>query len=163
MVFGMKELLVRPLANHQATDRVAQKIYDEFLSKDENFVVFLEGGLGVGKTYLVRTLLGCAGVSEDVSSPTYAIVNEYEGKERLKDREVERGFAHFDFYRLEEENDFFARGFTEISDDVNVSCFVEWPEKISEVARKSFSGKMYVLKMEHGLGVGMRKVTLLEV
>lgn len=156
----MKKLLVRPLANHQATDQVAQKIYDEFLFSEDRFVVFLEGGLGVGKTYLVRKLLEAFGVQEEITSPTYALVNEYEVTESPSDQAAK--FAHFDFYRLEEPDDFFARGFQDIADDGQVSCFVEWPEKISEEARKSFSGKMFVLKMEHGIGVGMRKVTLLE-
>ena len=100
------------------------------------------------------------GVTEDVTSPTYALVNEYQVEEEQSGGGAK--YAHFDFYRLEEGNDFFARGFTDISEDPSISCFVEWPDKISEEGVKTFSGKCFVLKVEHGLGVGMRKVTLLE-
>ena len=49
-----------------------------------------------------------------------------------------------------------------IAEDKNISCFVEWPDKISPLAKKSFSGRAYTIKVEFGIGVGMRKVTLLE-
>ena len=96
-------------------------------------------------------------MESEVTSPTYTIVNEYENAEHTKQ------FAHFDFYRLEDPNDFFARGFQDIASDPEVSCLVEWPEKISPEGRKAFGGKVYILKIEFGIGVGMRKVKLLEV
>lgn len=148
----MQRLFIKPIANIEASRQLARELYQDYLLPAGNFTVFLEGGLGAGKTFLVRELLGQFGVIDEITSPTYALVNEYQGVGR---------FAHFDFYRLSDLNDFFARGFADLAEDPSTSCFVEWPDKISPLAKSAFSGKCYTLKVEFGLGVGMRKVTLL--
>ncbi len=173
----MQKVFTRPIPNLDASRVLARKLVTDYLVPAGNFTLFLEGGLGAGKTFLVREMLQEMGVTEEVTSPTYALVNEYQARglegervreltasnlQTLKPSNSPTSFAHFDFYRLEDPNDFFARGFTDIADDPKISCFVEWPEKISPEAKSSFSGKHYVLKVEFGIGVGMRKVTLLE-
>ncbi len=89
---------------------------------DGRTVVALRGEMGAGKTTLVRAVAEQLGASDQVTSPTFALVNQYEGAEG------ERIF-HFDFYRIEDEREAFDLGYEEYfySGDL---CFVEWPEKI---------------------------------
>ena len=85
-------------------------------------VVALRGEMGAGKTTLIRSVAECLGVEDQVTSPTFALVNQYESDKG------ERLF-HFDFYRIEDEREAFDLGYEEYfySGDL---CFVEWPEKI---------------------------------
>ena len=98
---------------------VAEALLD---SLDGRTVVALRGEMGAGRTTLVRAVAEQLGASDQVTSPTFALVNQYEGAEG------ERIF-HFDFYRIEDEREAFDLGYEEYfySGDL---CFVEWPEKI---------------------------------
>lgn len=98
---------------------VAEALLDAL---DGRTVVALRGEMGAGKTTLVRAVAEQLGASDQVTSPTFALVNQYEGAEG------ERIF-HFDFYRIEDEREAFDLGYEEYfySGDL---CFVEWPEKI---------------------------------
>lgn len=89
---------------------------------DDRTVVALRGEMGAGKTTLIRSVAECLGVEDQVTSPTFALVNQYESDKG------ERLF-HFDFYRIEDEREAFDLGYEEYfySGDL---CFVEWPEKI---------------------------------
>lgn len=168
----MQKILVRSIPNHEATRKFAAQLCAEHLKPAGPFSLFLEGGLGAGKTFLVKEILQHLGVSDEVSSPTYALVNEYQVKEELRDKRGESSqlptpnsplkFCHWDFYRLEDENDFFARGFQDLAGQEQTSHFVEWPERLSPEAKASFSGQRFVLKIEFGIGVGMRRVKLLK-
>lgn len=152
----MKKLFVKSVPNIEIMEKTAQDIFDELNKIKGSFSVFLEGGLGAGKTFLVRELLNLFDVKESVISPTYVYVNEYETEKGTQ-------FAHFDFYRMNEKNEFFEKGFQEISDDDSISCFVEWHNKISETAKASFSGEKFLIRVDFGEGVGMRKVSLFKV
>ena len=81
--------------------------------------------MGVGKTTFVKAVCRCLGVEDDVSSPTFAIVNEYVTGDG-------DSLYHFDFYRvnsIEEAMDF---GYEEYFYG-GCRCFIEWPEKIDEL------------------------------
>ncbi|MCF4167652.1 tRNA (adenosine(37)-N6)-threonylcarbamoyltransferase complex ATPase subunit type 1 TsaE [Zavarzinia compransoris] len=81
--------------------------------------IALHGDLGAGKTELARAFLRAAGVSEDVPSPTFAIVQPYD---------TDLGpVAHFDLYRIESPSDLDEIGFEAALDDGIV--LVEWPER----------------------------------
>ena len=84
-------------------------------------VVFLRGEMGAGKTTLISRIAAYLGAEDTVTSPTFALVNQYEGSECR--------IYHFDFYRIEEIEEVFDLGYEEYfySGDL---CFVEWPEKI---------------------------------
>ncbi len=99
---------------------VAQEIIKHSLEKK---IVLLNGEMGVGKTTLVKEITRLLGVEENVSSPTFSIVNEYHGNEVI---------YHFDFYRLEEEEEAYDFGVEEYFDSGNL-CLLEWPEKISNL------------------------------
>jgi tRNA threonylcarbamoyladenosine biosynthesis protein TsaE len=85
-------------------------------------VVALYGDLGTGKTHLVKGIAGALGVPEEtVVSPTFTIVNEYDGP----------GFPlyHVDAYRLRRIDEFFELGYEDYFYGGGL-CLVEWPERI---------------------------------
>ena len=86
-------------------------------------VVACRGGLGMGKTAFTRGLAQGLGYEGRVTSPTFTIVNEYEG----------RGLPlfHFDMYRLEGAGDLFDIGWEDYLDRGGV-CAVEWSERVEE-------------------------------
>ena len=86
-------------------------------------VIALDGDLGAGKTCLARGIARGLGVTSFVSSPTFTIVNEYEGG-RLK-------MFHFDTYRLADEEDFINAGLDEYFGQG--VCVIEWSDVISGV------------------------------
>lgn len=82
----------------------------------------LEGDLGAGKTTLVAELCRRLGVAEPVSSPTFGIVNEYEGA---------RGtIYHLDCYRLQDTAEAVDAGLEELLENAPGAVFVEWPAVI---------------------------------
>lgn len=98
--------------------RVAEEIIN---SLDGRTVVLLRGGMGAGKTTLVSRIAALLGAEDTVTSPTFALVNQYEGSECR--------IYHFDFYRIDRIEEVFDLGYEEYfySGDI---CLVEWPEKI---------------------------------
>ncbi len=103
-------------------DKVARTIIE---SLDGRTVVLLRGGMGAGKTTLVRAIAEHLGSEDSVSSPTFAIVNEY-----LSD-EQER-FYHFDMYRIERIEEALDFGVEEYLSSGDL-CLIEWPEKIEQL------------------------------
>jgi len=83
-----------------------------------------EGGMGAGKTTFIKTLCAEMGVTDDVSSPTFSLVNEY----RLPDG---KPVFHFDFYRIDSEAEAEDMGIYEYFD--GGTCLIEWGEKISGI------------------------------
>lgn len=81
------------------------------------------GEMGVGKTTLIKALVKELGGADTVSSPTFGIVNEYH------DTNGSLLSFHFDFYRLNDENEALDLGFEDYLNQ-NVWVFIEWPEKI---------------------------------
>ena len=86
-------------------------------------VVAYQGGLGMGKTAFTRGLARGLGYSGRVTSPTFTIVNEYEGG-RLP-------LFHFDMYRLENAGALFDIGWEDYLDRDGI-CAVEWSEQVTE-------------------------------
>ncbi len=81
-------------------------------------VLLLSGGLGAGKTAFVRGLVrGLDGDENEVSSPTFALMNQYEGRLTVR---------HFDLYRLSDAQEVYDLGFDEIFRAGDGVCAVEW-------------------------------------
>lgn len=99
----------------------AQKILD-FAAGQKTFLFY--GQMGAGKTTLINALCKQLGVTDNTSSPTFAIVNEY--------RSPGGNIFHFDFYRLKNQVEALDIGFEEYIDSGNY-CFIEWPEKIPDL------------------------------
>lgn len=83
-------------------------------------VVAFRGGMGMGKTVFVRGCSEILGIDCEVSSPTFAIVNDYGGKINI---------YHFDMYRVESWDSLYSTGFFDYLND-NSILFVEWSENI---------------------------------
>jgi|TARA_B110000014_G_C19809137_1_gene420095 tRNA threonylcarbamoyladenosine biosynthesis protein TsaE len=111
---------------------VAKQIL-EYTSPHKKFAFYAD--MGVGKTTLIKELSLQLDVVDVVSSPTFSIVNEYQTKNKSR-------VYHFDFYRLEEEQEAYDMGYEEyfFSDDY---CFIEWPEKIPSLIGED----MVIVKM----------------
>ena len=94
------------------------------LINDNNIICFY-GEMGVGKTTFIKEICKKLGVEDVVSSPTFSIINEYL-------TENNKSVYHFDFYRIEKEEEAFDIGYEEYFYQGNL-CLIEWPEKISSI------------------------------
>lgn len=104
----------------QETEQLASEFAKELKCGD---VIAFTGGMGAGKTAFVRGLAKGLGVSGEVSSPTYAIVNEYRGNPAL---------YHFDMYRVGSPEDLFTTGYYDYLDEGESILAVEWSENITD-------------------------------
>lgn len=94
------------------------------LEKVNSKVLLFHGDMGSGKTTLIKELCHQLGVQDEVSSPTFSLVNEYLGREGP--------VYHFDFYRIEDEEEAYEFGLEEYLDSEHW-CLLEWPQKISNL------------------------------
>ncbi len=104
----------------KGTIRVAKRFAKELSAGD--FVV-LQGDLGAGKTVFTRAILREKNVKNNITSPTFTILNEYS--------EGENNFYHFDMYRLNDEEEIDNIGFFDAINDKKGIVFVEWAENIA--------------------------------
>ena len=96
---------------HVASDHIKDLI--------NNYTIFLfEGDMGSGKTTLINQIVKDIGISENVKSPTFSLVNEYIENDLI--------IFHFDLYRINKENELDSIGFYEYLDSGKL-CFIEWP------------------------------------
>lgn len=85
-----------------------------------NYTIFLfNGDMGSGKTTLIKQIVKDIGISENVKSPTFSLVNEYIENDLI--------IFHFDLYRINKENELDSIGFYEYLDSGKL-CFIEWPD-----------------------------------
>ena len=100
-------------------------IASEVISSTKNKTLLFYGQMGVGKTTLIKEICKQLEVLDNISSPTFSLVNEYHTKNKGK-------VFHFDFYRIEDENEALDIGIEEYFDN-NAWCLVEWPENIENL------------------------------
>ncbi len=113
--------------SHSENDTI--KFADEFASKlDAHSIIVLSGDLGSGKTKFTEGILKHFGLEDEVSSPTFTIVNEYDSK-NFK-------IFHFDLYRLADVDEFYAMGGEEYLQ--NGLCIFEWGEMIEEILQTHY-------------------------
>ncbi|MFV0346910.1 MAG: tRNA (adenosine(37)-N6)-threonylcarbamoyltransferase complex ATPase subunit type 1 TsaE [Bacteroidales bacterium] len=106
---------------------VAKKLLEDH--KNSRIFAFY-GKMGVGKTTFIRSLCTELGIEEnDVASPTFSIVNEYDSKEGK--------IFHFDFYRIKDLREVFDLGFEEYIYSGSY-CFIEWSELIEALLPDSY-------------------------
>ena len=108
-------------------------------------VVAMYGELGSGKTAFVRGMARGMGIGCRVSSPTFTIVNEYEGARTL---------IHFDMYRLGSADELWGIGWDDYLDRGAV-CAVEWSENVQD----AFTGNEVTVRFEK-LGADERRITI---
>jgi len=116
----MSFLFSQKIYSEDETIALASKFSNELKPGD---VVILNGNLVTGKTFFIKHALKNLGI-DNVSSPTFAIVNEYKGKFRI---------YHFDFYRLKNSAELFDIGFNDYLNDDDSITLIEWGNLIPGV------------------------------
>jgi tRNA threonylcarbamoyladenosine biosynthesis protein TsaE len=107
------------LNNLSDIDTIAKK----FVENMGNRKVFaFYGEMGAGKTTFIKAICGALGVTETITSPTFAIVNEYE-------KEEGEPIFHFDFYRIKDIDEAYDFGYEDYFYSGNI-CFIEWPQLV---------------------------------
>lgn len=104
---------------------VAEKILAEVTHK----TLLFYGEMGIGKTTLIKELAKKLGVDENITSPTFSLVNEYEAESGK--------IYHFDFYRIENEEEAWDLGFEEYLKSGQF-IFIEWPENIKNLFPENY-------------------------
>ena len=106
--------------------------------RDEADIIAFYGAMGAGKTTLIKNLCHRMGVTDEVNSPTFAIVNEYITEEG-------ESVYHFDFYRIKKLEEAYDIGFENYFDSGNL-CLIEWPEMIEPLLPE----KYIRVEIQHG-------------
>ncbi|MBO5798769.1 MAG: tRNA (adenosine(37)-N6)-threonylcarbamoyltransferase complex ATPase subunit type 1 TsaE [Paludibacteraceae bacterium] len=114
----------------------------EFVSiMGEHKVFVFYGSMGAGKTTFITALCKELGVTDVISSPTFAIVNEYETVSG-------NSIYHFDFYRINKVEEAFDFGYEDYFYSGNL-CFIEWPEKVADLIPDN-AVKVFITEKEDG-------------
>ena len=108
------------LENEEKTREIGSKLGELLTPKS---VICLIGDLGAGKTTMTQSLARALGVDDYITSPTFTIVNEYEGRMPL---------YHFDVYRIGSSEEMYDIGFDEYIDGDGV-CIIEWANLIKDI------------------------------
>ena len=111
--------------NKNYTLKKLSSIAAEIISSVKNKTLLFYGEMGVGKTTLIKEICQQLGILDNISSPTFSLVNEYQTSEEEK-------VFHFDFYRIEQEEEALDIGIEEYFDS-DAWCLVEWPENIENL------------------------------
>ena len=101
--------------------RAAAREFIENMGESRVFAFY--GKMGAGKTTFVKAVCEELGVEDVITSPTFAIINEYEGDETI---------YHFDFYRIKKLEEVYDMGYEDYFYS-GALCFIEWPELIEEI------------------------------
>lgn len=109
-------------------------------------IVCLNGDLGAGKTTLTKSIGLGLGVDDYITSPTFALINEYEGRMPV---------YHFDVYRLENVEELYDLGFDEYFYGRGVSI-IEWADKIEKLIPK----ERIVLDIKKGIDIDERRINI---
>ncbi len=120
----MTTILLRGLDDLES---VAQEVLKH--TQNSNIICF-KGTMGAGKTTLIRAICEQLGVSDVVTSPTFALVNEYTS---IKGNPV----YHFDFYRIKNIEEVFDLGYEDYFYNPDALCLIEWPELIENLLPES--------------------------
>ncbi len=118
---NLLETLELSCTNQKELPMVAKELF-EFAGLIK--VWLFVGDLGAGKTTLIKQICKHLGVVDEVTSPTFSIINEYLAEEKP--------VYHFDFYRLSNEKEVMAIGVGEYFYLGNY-CFIEWPQKVEQI------------------------------
>lgn len=101
----------------------AAKEFIRAIGKGKVFAFY--GKMGAGKTTFIKAVCEELGVKDVITSPTFAIINEYTDKEG-------KPIYHFDFYRIKKLDEVYDMGYEDYFYSGNL-CFLEWPELIEDV------------------------------
>lgn len=138
---GMFQLKTNaPAQTHALGMKLAEKI-------NHGLAILLEGDLGAGKTLFVQGVAAGLHVAESVTSPTFNLMNVYQGDYKL---------YHFDLYRLEREEELEEIGFYEYTEPEDEVVIIEWPDKFPQCLPE----ECLYIKIERGAGEEQREITV---
>ncbi len=104
-------------------DNVAKQLLENVSAK----TLLFYGDMGVGKTTLIKAIVKALGSQDIVTSPTFAIINQYQSQEDP--------IYHFDFYRINDIEEAYNFGIEDYLYSNNW-CIIEWPERIQDILPK---------------------------
>ncbi len=102
-----------------------------------------KGDMGAGKTTLIKAICLQLAVIDDVSSPTFSLVNQYKTKDN-------KTIFHFDFYRIKSIEEVYDIGYEEFFYSNNI-CLIEWPQMIDELLLDEDVYEVNIIVLEEGL------------
>ncbi len=108
-------------------EKAAKKLIEQF---PDQRVFAMYGKMGAGKTTFIQAICRQLGTSDNVTSPTFALINEY--KTRLGN-----SLFHFDFYRIKDIEEAFDLGYEDYFYSGNY-CLIEWPEQIEPLLPQNY-------------------------
>ena len=110
-------------ANHlKALDKVAEKLVNQF---PNHRIYAFYGKMGAGKTTFIQSVCKILGTNDNVTSPTFALINEYKTA-------TQQSVFHFDFYRIKDIEEVYDLGYEDYFYSGNY-CLIEWPEMIEQL------------------------------
>ena len=110
----------------QSLDQIHEAARQFIAEMGDNTVFALYGKMGAGKTTFIKAVCEELGVSDVITSPTFAIVNEY------RSDTAGELIYHFDFYRIKKLEEVYDMGYEDYFYS-GALCFIEWPELIEEL------------------------------
>lgn len=129
------------LKDENATIQLGKIIADQI---ENGVIIALIGDLGSGKTTISKSIIKSLTNEENIPSPTFNIVNEYSLNGKL--------IYHFDFYRLEDENELYGIGFDDYLAQKNSIILIEWADKFESLLPKNYI-KLNFEKLENSRNV----------
>ena len=110
------------IINNLENIREAARAFIDAIGDHKVFAFY--GSMGAGKTTFVKAICEELGVEDVITSPTFAIINEYSSREGV--------IYHFDFYRIKKLEEVYDMGYEDYFYS-GALCFIEWPELIEEL------------------------------
>ena len=135
----------------QSLEQIHEAARQFVTAMDDNTVFAFYGKMGAGKTTFIKAVCEELGVEDVITSPTFAIVNEY------RSDVAGELIYHFDFYRIKKLEEVYDMGYEDYFYSGAV-CFIEWPELIEELLPGN-AIKVIIEEIENG----ERKLTLEEL
>ena len=132
----------------QSLDHIHEAAREFIAAMGDNTVFALYGKMGAGKTTFVKALCQELGVEDVVTSPTFAVINEY------RSDIAGELIYHFDFYRIKKLEEVYDMGYEDYFYS-GALCFIEWPELVEEL----LTGNTVKVTIEE-LEDGSRKLTM---
>lgn len=138
----------------QETEKFGIKLSQKLRGGD---IVLLSGDLGAGKTSMVKGIAKGFGIKNEITSPTFTLMNIYD----IKDKKINT-LVHIDTYRLKHEKELIEIGVEDYLGKENTVCLIEWPEKIIGLLKNPNLNKekIMIINIEHSEDSNQRKITI---
>ncbi len=134
----MEQITIKSLSEiNKAAKEVLQMI-------GKSRIICFYGSMGAGKTTLIKAICNELGVTDNVASPTFALINEY------RDRNSQPIY-HFDFYRINKIEEVYDFGYEEYFYKSEGICLIEWPELIEDILPSDDVCKISITAKPDGL------------